>query len=40
VNFAPEYDDCKKAADSSGQPLKEIHDAARHAARLALRLPH
>jgi uncharacterized protein (TIGR00299 family) protein len=39
VNFAPEYDDCKKAADSSGRPLKEIHDAARHAARLALRLP-
>lgn len=28
VNAAPEYDDCRQAAESCGIPLKTVHDAA------------
>lgn len=35
-NIAPEYDDCKKAADRLGVPLKDIYEEARRAARAKL----
>ncbi len=33
INIAPEYEDCKKLAESSGVSLKEIYHAALEAAR-------
>ena len=38
-NVAAEYDDCLKAAERSGRPLKEILAEAEDAARRALRAP-
>ncbi len=35
-NIAPEYDDCKKAADGHSIPLKDVYDEARRAAWAAL----
>ena len=36
VNLAPEYEDCRRLAESSGVPLKEVIEAASAAARAAL----
>ena len=35
VNLAPEYEDCRRLAEASGVPLKEVMDAALAAARAA-----
>lgn len=35
VNLAPEYEDCRRLAEATGHPLKEIMDAALAAARAA-----
>lgn len=35
VNLAPEFEDCRRAAEASGVPLKEVMDAALAAARSA-----
>ena len=36
VNLAPEFEDCRRLAESSGVPLKEVMDAALAAARSAM----
>jgi uncharacterized protein (TIGR00299 family) protein len=36
VNIAPEYEDCRKAAATSGAPLKDVYAAAEEAARSLL----
>jgi hypothetical protein len=33
VNVAPEYEDCRKAAEERGVPLKEVYAAAEEGAR-------
>jgi uncharacterized protein (TIGR00299 family) protein len=36
VNLAPEYEDCVRAANESGRPLKTVYDAARKMASVKL----
>jgi hypothetical protein len=33
VRFEPEYEDCRRIAEKTGRPLREVLDAARHARR-------
>ena len=39
VDVSAEYDDCKRAAKRSGEPLRDVVRAAEEAARIALRKP-
>jgi uncharacterized protein (DUF111 family) len=34
IQVAPEFESCRKAAESSGLPLKEVYEAARRSALL------
>lgn len=36
LNMSPEYEDCRRLAEELGVPVKEVHDAARAAARAAV----
>jgi hypothetical protein len=40
ARVTPEYEDCRKAAEDSGTPLREIYRHVEHEAVHALRLPH
>jgi hypothetical protein len=40
ARVTPEYEDCRKAAEDSGTPLREIYHHVEHEAAHALHLPH
>ena len=40
ARVTPEFEDCRKAAESSGTPLREIYHLVEHEAAHALNLPH